>query len=458
MLPTCDEHARAVLFISNGSIIGEMLYSEFEAVLDSFIPLPNFAGQKMHAVFVEIDFQLHITKAVFFLIEFDYQGYPSKTWNVPLEQLGSVAAKGPNLGAGPIKLACYTQCPIRWHQKSLWDPEMSPGSNDFALLKRTVKTNKMGIVFKDDQSRHLHSVSNIPTLTTVNEKQVEKGRSDSFESDVTAKLYLGFRNRLANSLKKQRLRLATLRNKHKQKVERLNKEHQARVENLRQEINQLEVELQKQHSVIDQFKSTVDSQSVKMSQLREYFEERLKSAKYTSDEQMQLLNQQFEAEAMARIESASFELKEKIQLREIEIMYLTEHQNNLLDEVQSLRNDKIKLQEYSGERVIDHLCDAGISFVAYQVGLGHINISREELSEYTENPEAFAASKCGVSLQTYRSWLEHFSNPCCQALTRDGEVCGKSINKINSPLDYFPGESDRCEDHRKNNIINFRFS
>lgn len=457
MLPTLEESARAVMFIRQGEIIGEMLYPEFEAVLDAFIPLPNFSSQTLQAVYLEINHQLHITAAVFFLIDFDHQGFADRSWNLPIEQLVESAAKGPNLGSGPIRLACFTQCPIVWHQRSLWDPEMAPGANDFTLIRRAVLANKMGIAFKGASVTKPEDNDSIPTLTSIEERKLERGWLEQLESELTVKLYRRFRNRLANTLKKQRLRLATLRNKHKRRVELLNQDHQARTDNLRMEISKLKQELANKHAVAQQLKLTVDDQSKKMSQLREYFEERLKSAKYTNDEQMQLLNQQFEAESQARVEAATKNLKENIQLREIENMYLTEHQNSLLDEVQSLRADKARLQQYSGDKVIDKLAESGISFVAYQIGLGHINVNRDELTEYSENPEAFAAAKCGVSLATYRSWLEHVNRPCCQAITAKGDVCNRAISKVNSPLDFHSGESDRCQEHQQNNVVKFRF-
>ncbi len=456
MLPTLEESARAVVFIKKGEIIGEMLYSEFEAVLDAFIPLPNFASQSMQAVYLEINYKLHVTTAVFFLINFDHEGFADRGWNLPIDQLVEVSAKGPNLGSGPIRLACFTQCPIVWYQRSLWDPEMSPGANDFTLIRRTVHANKMGIAFKDAPIYTHTQTESIPTLTSIEERRLERGWLEDLESELTAKLYRGFRNRLANTLKKQRLRLATLRNKQKRRVEALNRDHQFRTDHLRSEIDHLKNELANKQAVADELKSTVDLQSQKMTQLRQYFEERLKSAKYTNDEQIQLLNQQFEAESQARIESATKDLKESVQLREIEIMYLTEHQNNFLNEVQTLKQEKALLQEYSGDKVIDKLSASGISFVAYQVGLGHVNVSRDELTEYTEDPEAFAAAKCGVSLPTYRRWLEHVAHPCCQAINKDGSLCSRGINKVNSPLDFHAGESDRCEKHSQNKIVNFR--
>ncbi|BFM07440.1 hypothetical protein [Halioxenophilus aromaticivorans] len=457
MLPTVDESARAVLFLKHNEIIGEMLYTEFEAVLDAFIPLPNFASQSLQAVYIELNHRFHLTVAVFFLIDFDHQGFADRGWNLPIQQLVESAAKGPDLGSGPIRLACYTQCPVQWHQRSLWDPDMSPGRNDFTLIQRTIEANKMGVAFKKVVADSPPVADAIPTLTSVEERRLERGWLEELESELKAKLYRSFRNRLANTLKKQRLRLATLRNKQQKRIELLNRDHQARVDQYRTQIADLQTDLETQKSLSEQVKQTLDNQTHKMSQLRQFFEERLKSTRYTNDEQIQLLNQQFEAESQARVESVTKNLKETVQLREIELMYLTEQQSNLLDEITSLKHENAKLQEFSGDRVIDKLSTSGISFIAYQVGLGHINVNRDELTEYTQNPEAFAAAKCGVSLPTYRSWLDHFSKPRCQAIAKNGNVCNRTIPKINSPLDFHSGESDRCDEHRENKVVNFRF-
>ncbi|WP_317929165.1 hypothetical protein [Halioxenophilus sp. WMMB6] len=456
MSSSSDELASAVVFMKGNTIAAEMLYSEFEAVLDSFIPLPDFATQNVQAVFLKIDQQLRITAAVFFFILFDRDGFPDKRWNVPLDTLADSSAHGPNLGAGPIRLACYTQCPMPWQQRNLWDPDMSPGANSFILLRKAIAENRLGLPFKPEPPP-VKKEEAIPTLDAVDERRIEKALRDELADEVKVKLYRGFRNRLANTLKQQRLQLATVRNKHRQKLEAISREHQARVERLKADSKELHERIHGQNVVITELRTTIDSQAEKMSHVREYFEEKLKSAKNVGEGQVSLLNQQFELEAKARIEAATSELKEQLQLRDIEIMYLTEHQKNLVEELDSMREERNKLQEYTGDKILDDLHAAGINFVAYQTGLGHLNVSKEELTAFMDNPVAFVAEKCGVSLPTYRSWLEHFTNPVCQAIARDGSTCSRQISRITSPLDFHTGESDRCEDHRHNNVVKFQF-
>lgn len=455
MFSDSDDSARAVLFFDNNTIVAEMLYSEFESILDAFIPLPDFSGRTVQAAYLEINQQLQITAAVFFLIGFDAEGFPDKKWNVPLDTLITSAARGPNLGAGAIRLACYTQCPLPWLQRSLWDPEMSPGVDNFATLRKAISANKLRLKFRPPEPQALEDA--IPTLTEIDERRYEKAWRQELDQEQESKLYARLRDRLADTLKKQRLRLATVRNKHRKRMDALNREHQARVDRFKAENSDLRDQLDKQNRQLSELKATLEGQADKMANIREYFEEKLKSVKSTGEGQIALLSQQFELESKAKIEATTTELKEQLQLKEIEVMYLTEHQKNLNDEIASLKAENQQTQAFDGDKFIGDLAAAGVTFVAYHTGLGHINIAKDELSQFMDNPESFAASKCGVSLPTYRAWLEHFTNPTCQAINKDGSCCGAHINRMTSPLDFHAGESDRCEAHKSNNVVQFQF-
>ena len=102
----------------------------------------------------------------------------------------------------------------------------------------------------------------------------------------------------------------------------------------------------------------------------------------------------------------------------------------------------------SGEELLQTLSDAGLNFIAYHPGAGHITITVDEMSEYLADKEAFAANRCGVSLNHYRQWLQHHQNPCCAALTSKGEVCGARIVRVMEPGEFHLGEGDRCETHQ----------
>ncbi len=453
------ENAQAVVFMKDNKVQREMLFSEFEAVLDSFIPLPELAQSQSTAIYLEINSQLLIEAAVFFRISFDREGFPDKSWNVPLSQLVESAAHGPDLGAGPIKLSCYTQCSLPWLQRSLWDPDMTPGVNNFSALKKVIAKNRLGLTYVPQAPVQPNPIvvqpiqENIPTLNAVDERRYQKSSILEIEDELREKYQKSFRNRLANTLKKQRLQLATLKNRHQQRIDQLNLEHQRRVDLHKSEIESLKTDLAAQERFVSELKLTIDNQSLKMANVREYFEEKLKSVKNVGDEQISILNRHFEVESETKIQAATKDLKEQMQMREIELMYLSEHQKNLADELAQAQRERDKLQEDKSKDVLQDIVDAGISFVAYQTGLGHLNISKDEIAGYMSNPDGFAAQKCGVSLPTYKAWLAHFKTPTCQALQKDGSVCGAPIARITSPLDFHPGESDRCSDHCHNNVI-----
>ncbi|GAB2190019.1 hypothetical protein MAH1_16270 [Sessilibacter sp. MAH1] len=456
MVSSDSDQAQAVVFINNNHIEREMLYSEFEAVLDSFIPLPELAGRNATAVYLQINKQLMVESAVFFRINFNLDGFPDKTWNVPLMQLASIAARGPNLGAGPIKLACYTQCPIANAKHKLWDPEMAPGVNHFAAIKKVVARNRLSLPYEAPPSQHdYNSEDHIPTLNIIEERRFEKARILEIEDEVRAKYQQSFRNRLADTLKKQRLQLATLRNKHRQKLDQVQLEHKYEVERLNNKVALLEQSLADEKLMVSELQNELEQQIRKMGHIREYFEEKLKSLRNVGEEQFAILHQRHENEVESRISEATDALNEQLQMRDIELMYLTEHQKNLAEEVSQLQEENNQLKENTSDKFLSKLSAAGISFAAYQSGIGHINIDKNELLDYIQDPELFAAQKSGVSVSTYKSWLGHFKSPTCQALKRDGSICGCQINRVTSPMEFHPGESDRCEEHSQSNVIKF---
>jgi hypothetical protein len=54
----------AVIFFADGEIRREMLYPEFEALLDCVVPIRDFAGKTLEAAYVRLDAR----PAVLFLI------------------------------------------------------------------------------------------------------------------------------------------------------------------------------------------------------------------------------------------------------------------------------------------------------------------------------------------------------------------------------------------------------
>jgi len=431
MLNEITEQAEAVVFFEGLKVVREMLFSEFEAVLDCYVPIPDFRQQDLNAVYVRIDSDFAIRSAVFFTIQFDAKGFADKQWNVPVQQLSETAAKGPDLGAGPIRLACHSQCNVAWHRDKLWDPDMAPGNNHFQNLRKAIKNNRLGLMFKPAETAASTELSSSAT-DTAREQQ--------------------FRNHMASTLKEQRLRISTLNSQHKLQVKTLQLEHQERLQQYRQQHFEQVQGLNDSEQRNAQLKQTIDAQAQKIEGVREYFEHKLANAQTGEAAQLEALEANFELELEAKIEAACTELKDQLQMRELELLYRREQENSFQEEIRGLREEKQAIMANSGDQLLSRLSLSGVSFVTFLPGAGHITVPVDDMGKYIENPQSYAAEKSGVSLGQYQQWHKHHQLPQCQALAEGGSICGANIARVAAPRDYHAGENDRCEHHQADPI------
>ena len=142
----------AVMFFSERGVCKEMLFPEFEALLDGLVASPEFADETVEAAFVQINSRLQVRAAVFFTLDFDLDGYVNRLWNMPLRQLAEKAERGPDMGGGPIRLVClgYNKQPN--YRPLLWKPGQRAGTNDLALIKDAVTRNTLGILGDDEEA------------------------------------------------------------------------------------------------------------------------------------------------------------------------------------------------------------------------------------------------------------------------------------------------------------------
>lgn len=433
------DNVEAVILFKGDQIAREMLYPEFEAILDGFVPVPDFKDSSAKAVYLVINANLCITSAVFFLLDFDAKGMVDRRWNIPLQYLVEVSGKGPDLGAGPIRLACFSQCAIELQQNKLWDPHMDPGKNSFAALKKSVQTNRLGLVFK-------------PAAKEQGSTIVESPADEHTQLVLQQKLHGHYsqelRDRLAAAIKEQRLRVSTLHSKHVETVKKLQHEHHQRLHFYQERVQTLEAQnadLTTRHATI---KETLDIQASKVEGIREYFAHKLKSAQFDESSQLQALQENFVLEVELKVQTATAELRELLDMREVELFYRNQHEASLKEEIANLKIECQSLLNNSGEQLLERLHKAGVNFVVYYPGVGQFTIELDDLSEYLDNPVTFVARKSGVAESLYSHWFTHYQNPLCNGTDTNGKTCGKSLVRIGSPLEFHEGESDRCEHHQ----------
>lgn len=437
------ELLEAVFLFQDAQISRELLYPEFEAILDGFIPFPDFANNTAKAAYVQIDQSLNVTGAVFFLISFDATGMVDRRWNVPLRQLIDATGTGPDMGAGAIRLACYSQCPIAWHQKNLWDPLMENGNNSFVAMRKAVKSNRLGLVVKprkaDKPKADKQTVK--PAVDLVREQEVlEQKLHDHYTQEL--------RDKMAMLIKEQRLRIATLMNQHQAKVHEMQHEHQQRILAYQQKYQEYEYQNRDLEERNRAFKDSLDAQASKIEGMREYFAHKLKAAQAGESNQIQMLQDNFALEVDAKIRAATAELREMLDMREVELFYRHQNETALKEEIVNLKREQQQLLKNSGEQLLERLTKAGINLVTFLPGLGETAIPLDDIGVYLEDSQAYAADKAGVSEAIYLAWFEHHQSPCCNAVDPKGHACGRSIPMVETPFEFHPGESDRCSQHQ----------
>lgn len=435
-LESTDTIEAVVLFAEN-VITRELLYPEFEAILDGFVPMPDFKGSSAKAVYLVINSKLCITAAAFFLLDFDEKGMVDRRWNIPLQQLVEASGKGPDMGAGAIRLACYSQCAIGWHQKKLWDPNMDPAKSSFAQLKKSVGNNRMGLIFKK------------PAVTASAQTAVPQAQDNMvLQKKIHEHYSQELRNKMASMLKEQRLRISTLHSRQQEAVQKLQYEHQQRLQAYQEKIK----ELKAQNTDLDvrnqSLKENLDVQASKVEGLREYFSHKLKAAQHDESSQIQALQENFNIELDLKVQTATAELREMLEMREVELFYRHQNETALKEEIVNIRQDYQVLLNNSGEQVLTRLDKAGVNFVVYHPGAGQFTIPLADLSQYIENPTAYIAKHSGVGERLYSTWFDHYQNPNCSNVDGAGHKCGKPLVRIGSPVEFHEGESDRCEHHQ----------
>ncbi|MBU2887152.1 hypothetical protein KO507_15395 [Gilvimarinus agarilyticus] len=428
-----DITKEAIAIFVDDFIDRELQYPEFEAVMDGFVPMPDFAGTTVNAVYLLINQDLKITGCVFFKVGFNTKGMIADKWNVPLQQLVNNAAKGPDLGANPIALACYSQCPIAMQQQSLWDPTMEPGRNSFVLLKKAVASNRLGLVFPEPES---------PSNSELNSGQIE------FNERLEREYATAMRTRLAHTLKEQRLRINTLKSKMSLKIDALKREHQIRLADYQVQMRSLQEVNAQLQADIEAHKKELELKDSKVQGVREYYEHKLSAAQLNGGAQIEALESGFTQELDAQVAQVKEELQQQLDMKDMELFYRQQQEESLREELNTLRDEHESLLEHGSSKILVPLSKAGISFVVFQPGLGQITLPPDQVAEYMSAPAEFAADKCGVTVETYKLWLDHNHSPYCNAKNADGEECGAGVKRVANPTDFHNGETNRCDIHK----------
>lgn len=435
----------AVLFFNDGGVCKEMLYPEFEAVLDGMVSMPEFADQQMRVVYVLINTRLQIRAAVFFFLDFNEDGSADSGWNIPLRNLAERTGRGPDLGAGPIRLACRSQCPVSWYQMHLWDPELTQSQNHLVMLRDRIKRNQLGLLVEEDTpqavpAERLQMVAEDAWYAADSATQTSIRRAEKLEQEQRLKA--------AQLIKQQRLRIASLEQQREADISRLRELAAQQQAKLLDEIAQLRQELLEKEGLVEQLQVQLHEQAEGFQKNREEMSRQLRALEQNGRAEADAARAQFDEELRRQIAAAVAEYKEQVSIRDVELAYRNELDSQLQEEIEQLRGRCETLAEQSGDRVLERLCALGVAFMAYHPGAGHLTIPLADITRYRQNPLAYAAAKCAVSEEQYKQWVEHYQQPVCIATLSSGERCNMPLDKVETPARFVLGESNCCARHR----------
>ncbi len=427
------------IFSEDKDLIREMNYSEYEALLDGYVPAMHLANRSLPAVYTEINSRHEIANAVFFIVRFDARGFIDQGSSLPLFRLSHHARRGPDLGSGPIGLVCASQCPIKHFDAFLWDPDLTT-KHELKIIKDAVARNRMAIHFHEPDPEKKRQEFEDQKSRALIEQTVSNRLRKEFDKEL--------RDRMAQSIREQRLKANTILRQREQSIAEVKQQYNARIDEYRGMLSQTTTLLDEARERNVSLKEIIDGQAEKIQGLREYFELKLEQAESIEADQLHQLKRSHELELEAALEAETTELKEMLQMREVEILYRNEQETKLHEELDRLRKENEALITNSGDHLLTKMIEQGLSFVSYQPGAGHITVPVSEVPQYMENSTSYVAERCGVSESHYNEWLEHYHVPVCQSTDQDGNLCGDNISRIESPSDFIVGESDCCHAHK----------
>jgi len=135
-----------LLFDADGAeVVSEMRFADFEALVDQGGTLDAHAASRVKAAYVLVGTGLAVRGVVLFVFDVNEDGFVDASFNVPLAYLVENAGAGPDIGNGPLPLACKGQCPVPWHASKLWRSASDGDEHAVMLVQKAVWRNRLGI-------------------------------------------------------------------------------------------------------------------------------------------------------------------------------------------------------------------------------------------------------------------------------------------------------------------------
>lgn len=479
----------AIFFLHDDKVIKEMFLSEFEALLDGVVDIPEFKNKKIQAVQAQITEGLKIKGLVFFIVGFNSAGNIVADWNLPINQLLQSAGRGPDLGAGAIRLVCKRQCTVPWHQESLWDPKQTT----LEVLIKTVQSNRLGIVEDEDawSTQWDEGFDDIPIVAPVVPPTLTAEppiltaaipvvdvplitpspvvvKAENKEADITAfsilkKEFAALQAATSvkidklqkdnDALKEKNSTLAdSLKKQIKEHVENLTRDFQQDLEKKDKQIAFLKTQFENEQKRYTELKEQQAEQAIQYHYEREELEEQLQKNQDIDDQKLNELKTAFKKELYAKVDAETSKVNEALAMREVELFYREEQLLLVKNELAQVKTEKQVMMKGSGSNILQALEDNDVTFVAFHVGVGHVTVAADDIGRYLDERTAYLADRCNVSVEEFTAWQNHYNNPVCCHIEADGHICSKKVARIDLVSKFIKGQSDMCDAHQHTKI------
>ncbi len=480
MLSVSNAFRELVMFWDEDEIARTMLFDDFDATLSGMAPMSHYARQERRGAYLQVDETLTVKGCALFTIRFDKQGYAESGWNLPLKHMVEVAGLGPDMGRGPIRLACRSQCPVSWHSPRMWDPVLREELNTFEQIRKAMPAAcaRLGL----SPLRAAVTETDMPVLAPP-PKELTYPLLEVVNDDVA---------NLMREIQNLQLKVQTLTTDKEETISELSFVHQQQLDILQTQ-NQKLVEqhkaLKAQHLAQSERLEALQAQVLGLSTAeeslkreREEHEAKLKDLQLAlsrageAQQQVSVLLEAKEHEYQSRISrietdymlSLDRRLEEESSRHLLSVRSLhaeiSERDETILEleqQMEAMRMEQAKDAEATADEFLRRLQGMGMNFVAFHPGVGNLSVPVDELVTYIQNPTAYVAAKCLVSEALYKAWLQHYENPRCMADIGDDKCCNARLIRIDSPGKFIPGQSDHCARHQGAdtailNVLKFR--
>ncbi len=429
----------AVMFFdADGHVCKEMLFQEFEAILDGVVYLQEFANKLLYSAYVQINSRLQVKAAVGFQVDFDEEGRVDRDWNIPLDHLVSQMNADVDLAGQRIKVVGRSNCPVSWHADALWD--LKPGH--LKQIVRAAERNMLGVLVDETPEEEEISATPMAAGSAVDVAEIRQ--------QLQARFQQLYQERSHQLLDQQRANLRDLKQNYKDQLARLEAQHQAQLGEYKSELREQEKELHQQirmnRSLQEQLRTQANSFSASQAEMTRQLQELAREGGDQPD-----LAQTMQQEIQQQVAQATRRLQQQLEIKEMELNYRNELDLEMQEQIQQLESQVAALaaEEPDPKALIRQLHDKGVVLVAFQPGAGHISLPQKDIDLYLEDPIAYAARYCRVDRALYEAWLQHYHQPSCEHRSRNNVPCGQPVERVSKPGDFVLGQSNRCRLHKE---------